>query len=859
VGDGVQLGNGNVVGVEVVTNTGDKGISSEIGGRIVGGTSYPDTISECAYGDIRDPVKRFQAECCSPQQTADIVGKGVHGQSDVPLHVNTMRVNALRIELESRGYDVQGKLKPELLKILRTLLAGNQMVPPFAGSTLDECNRNLQRPLLKHARAEHDWLHDGKGSMQKHHVETHARQSPASKKHMSTSCSELGQGAERSCMTMVSWRTIFASFAVVYEQCSVRQRRIAELLSTMCGVGGYSPPEQYCLENVLHYALLSVAYEVEMIAEYGNGKMKSKVTATSIFGRYFKGLVDGGERYRLGPLYRALCERFEELFARLKKLVATGFCPKDLLLSVLVLVRYREGIRGASRRVRRMSTPAPTAENKISKLHCASLIKEYGVDAPIVRYFQNRSHLEAVSTTTATDTSHRLRTFRRFAYVITVVIKMSDIYVGDALKGSRIVKDLGQEVTAPNGRKVRLVEFDLEKANIRGNMKKFHYRVDDGASLKEYTSRKFVEQVWAVIKGGDDMPIPGMSADTLRSIINEEPGLRAALGIVSRGEDVQDILGNALGVDVSSAPAVDVDANITLQGHQVELLAELRVQESKLAERAEAGMAGMSAAANNEVEPLQAGVGASEGSRDETDMDQEAMLGCIGRALQEEHHVGLDEERYAAMCLDEAAYEEQQHNEPVGDEEHDDDTGLEEEQYLIDSETRPGDNLRQQTRENIAALISDRGGFEAGQALVAEGRLLQGSMPLEEHAKQIAQETHESAIQHMLVRVREYVRQLEEGILPIALACPRSQQQQWGRSGDRGGGLVDTATDGASNTSDQAAQVPMTAMQTLLASGATPSLPASDAEGNSSNAVGSTSEDNHSSRSSRWAMPEKMD
>jgi hypothetical protein len=63
------------------------------------------------------------------------------------------------------------------------------------------------------------------------------------------------------------------------------------------------------------------------------------------------------------------------------------------------------------------------------------------------------------------------------------------------------------------------------------------------------------------------MPIPGMSADTLRSIINEEPGLRAALGIVSQDEDEQDILGNALGVDVSSAPAVDVDANITLQGH----------------------------------------------------------------------------------------------------------------------------------------------------------------------------------------------------------------------------------------------------------------------------------------------------
>jgi hypothetical protein len=64
----------------------------------------------------------------------------------------------------------------------------------------------------------------------------------------------------------------------------------------------------------------------------------------------------------------------------------------------------------------------------------------------------------------------------------------------------------------------------------------------------------------------------------------------------------------------------------------------------------------------------------------------------------------LDEERYAAMCLDEAAYEEQQHNEPVGDEEHDD-TGLEEEQYVIDSETRAGDNLRQQTRKSIAALI----------------------------------------------------------------------------------------------------------------------------------------------------------
>jgi hypothetical protein len=67
------------------------------------------------------------------------------------------------------------------------------------------------------------------------------------------------------------------------------------------------------------------------------------------------------------------------------------------------------------------------------------------------------------------------------------------------------VKDLGQEVTAPNGQKVRLVEFDLEKANIRGNMKQFHYRFDDGASLKDYTSRKFVEQVWDVNKDGDDI------------------------------------------------------------------------------------------------------------------------------------------------------------------------------------------------------------------------------------------------------------------------------------------------------------------------------------------------------------------
>jgi hypothetical protein len=87
---------------------------------------------------------------------------------------------------------------------------------------------------------------------------------------------------------------------------------------------------------------------------------------------------------------------------------------------------------------------------------------------------------------------------------------------------------------------------------------------------------------------------------------------------------------------------------------------------------------------------------------------------------------------------------------------------------------------------------------------------MQGSMPLEEHAKQIAQETHEGAIQHMLVRVREYVRQLEEGILPIALACPRARTatavgEEWGPWGG-GGGLVDTATDGASNSSDQTAK-----------------------------------------------------
>jgi hypothetical protein len=74
-----------------------------------------------------------------------------------------------------------------------------------------------------------------------------------------------------------------------------------------------------------------------------------------------------------------------------------------------------------------MSTPAPSAGNKISKLHCASLIKEHGVNAPIVRYFQNRSHPKAVR-----NRGYKYRPsvedLSSLAYVITVVIKMSGIY-----------------------------------------------------------------------------------------------------------------------------------------------------------------------------------------------------------------------------------------------------------------------------------------------------------------------------------------------------------------------------------------------------------------------------------------------
>jgi hypothetical protein len=282
-----------------------------------------------------------------------------------------------------------------------------------------------------------------------------------------------------------------------------------------------------------------------------------------------------------------------------------------------------------------MSKPAVSAGSSITKVHCACLIKEHGREARIVKYFRNRAGLEAAS-----GHGYRYRPsvdeLASLAYVIVVVIKMSDIYVGDDLKGSRIAKDLSLEVTAGNRRKVRPVEFNLEAANIRGNMKRFNYRFDDGASLKEYTSRRFVEDVWNEIKDCGDMAIPGMSADALRLIINTNTNIRAALGI-SQDEGGCDIPADALGVDASSAPADDADA--ALQEHQIGLLAELRVQERRLAERAQAGMAEAEDAPvmSDAAEPHQEEHGrVADQSGSESDLEHDDVLASIGQSLRQQ-------------------------------------------------------------------------------------------------------------------------------------------------------------------------------------------------------------------------------
>jgi hypothetical protein len=354
---------------------------------IVGSGIYGDIGQEIKYSDMRDPVQRQISRHRTLQRCIEMISKGVHGREGVPVEVNGMRAAAVRLELESRGISIGNQPVSTLRPQLREQLQGYKCLPACLGSTVSECKSKLVDELFRQLLPYPDPLHDCKGVGAKLHVEIYSRQTTATKQHMVEEMTKHGAGPDRTMMTGSVWRRVFAAFHDVYGECTPRQQEIMETCS-MLREGLYNTPEEYTQARVLHYALLCIRFEVLTEAEFGDGKMKSKVTSTSLFGRYYKGVLDGAINYRLSHLWVGLTERFEELFARIKKLVGSSFCPGDLARSVLNMLRLRSGIQGASQEARRTSTPSGSTENVITNTFIAGLSKKYGEASPQVAYFR---------------------------------------------------------------------------------------------------------------------------------------------------------------------------------------------------------------------------------------------------------------------------------------------------------------------------------------------------------------------------------------------------------------------------------------------------------------------------------------
>jgi hypothetical protein len=311
--------------------------------------------------------------------------------------------------------------------------------------------------------------------------------------------------------------------------------RILATLSQISAVGLYCPPEKRTPGRVLHLWLLVIRLEVLIDTAFCEGKDNLalrvvpgvKVTLGALRGQYYLGVISSSWYYTLDSLHHFNTERGEEKFATFRsgtegQTGSGGKNNKGFVTATLEHFNRNEGIKSTVKGAYTPKGHRPNRDSRITREYVENLRldPEFNADT-----FEKRVDmcLDLYGQELSSDSFGVFLIYNCRYYLDIETGELDSLVVGHLVEDTGALE--GGLVRQANGRKVRPIAWNLDKAAVAGMYHSFH---DDVASMKKDMLATFVQFVWPKL-ADNTVRIPSWPAAQLRQFVLDNPSLCAAV------------------------------------------------------------------------------------------------------------------------------------------------------------------------------------------------------------------------------------------------------------------------------------------------------------------------------------------